>query len=189
MFTIVDTEGAEQITLRRVAERAGVSVGRVQHYFPSRDDLVLAAFTAITERGARQVEDALPRHPDGDPPAEVVRAVVGELIPRTSEERRMFRIMQAFETYALTRPRLADRIKQDYDGLITLLALLLHQHHGDRDAADSAFVPQARELLALTTGLAGLTIVGTITPRQAHDIALRRLDAILDDRSRPDGGG
>ena len=35
VFAIVDAEGTHQVSIRRVAERAGVSVGRVQHYFPT----------------------------------------------------------------------------------------------------------------------------------------------------------
>ncbi|ALG10451.1 TetR/AcrR family transcriptional regulator [Kibdelosporangium phytohabitans] len=180
VFTIVDTEGTEQVSIRRVAERAGVSVGRVQHYFPTKDDLLNAAFTAINDLGASRVHERLGAAGNAGDPAAVLHAVLTELIPRTDDDRRLFRVMQAFETHALTRPHLNDRVKQGYQELAALLALLLHQNAGARpDSATSASLPRAHELLALTVGLAGLTLTGSVTPQQAQHIALTRLEAVL----------
>jgi AcrR family transcriptional regulator len=44
--TIALAEGLESLTLRRVADALGVFPGLVNHYFPSVDDLVAAAFGA-----------------------------------------------------------------------------------------------------------------------------------------------
>ena len=37
---ILKTEGAEQVTVRNVCERAGASVGTYYHYFKNKDDLL-----------------------------------------------------------------------------------------------------------------------------------------------------
>lgn len=148
VFAIVDTEGTHQVSIRRVAEQAGVSVGRVQHYFPSKDALLTAAFTAINDLGAARVQARLA---DSSEPAVVL---LTELIPATDEDRRLFRVAQAFETHALTSPELSARLRQDYDDLIGFLTTLV----GDR----------ATELLALALGLANLTLTGNLTAEQAR---------------------
>ncbi len=150
VFAIVDTEGTHQVSIRRVAEEAGVSVGRVQHYFPSKDDLLTAAFTAINDLGTARVQAGSAGSAD---PAE---ALLTELIPATDDDRRLYRVAQAFEAHALTSPALAERLRQDYDELITLLTALVG--------------PAARELLALALGLANLTLTGNLTSDQARAI-------------------
>ncbi|RDI23853.1 TetR/AcrR family transcriptional regulator [Lentzea flaviverrucosa] len=149
VFEIIDTEGTHQVSIRRVAERAGVSVGRVQHYFPSKDDLLTAAFTAINDLGTARVQARLAE----SSPAE---ALLTELIPGTEEERRQFRVAQAFETHALTNPELVAQLRQGYDELVGLLTVLTG--------------PAAKELLALALGLAHLTQTGNLTPEEARAI-------------------
>ncbi|SER75448.1 transcriptional regulator, TetR family [Lentzea xinjiangensis] len=150
VFAIVDAEGTHQVSIRRVAEQAGVSVGRVQHYFPSKDDLLTAAFTAINDLGAARVRARVSASAD---PAE---ALLTELIPATAEDRRLYRVAQAFEAHALTRPELAARLRESYDSLIAVLTALAG--------------PAARERLALALGLANLTLTGNLTPEEARAI-------------------
>ncbi|MEV6237874.1 TetR family transcriptional regulator [Lentzea sp. NPDC051838] len=148
VFAIVDAEGTHQVSIRRVAERAGVSVGRVQHYFPSKDELLSAAFTAINDRGTARVQARLA---DASSPLE---AVLTELIPESEEDRRLFRVAQAFETHALTNSVLSLSLKESYDDLLGLLAAL----------------GGGPELLALALGLANLTLTGNLTAAQARAI-------------------
>lgn len=168
VFAIVDTAGTDQVTIRNVAAEAGVSVGRVQHYFPTKDALLSEAFAAINDRGTVRVD----AQQDEDPAA-MLTALVDALIPGNEEELRLFRIAQAFEVYALRRPHLRDRLARGYDDLAGLIALLLRRL-APQDPPDT-FLPQARELLALATGLAGLIATGAITPEQARQISSRRL--------------
>lgn len=190
VFTIVDTEGTDQVSIRRVADVAGVSIGRVQHYFPTKDDLLAGAFTAINDLGAARVHERLSDENTASDPARVLNVVLGQLIPRTDDERRFARVAQAFEAYAQTRPQLKDRLTRGYDELASLLAHLLHasvRPHADdgADGADQAlraFRARAYELLALTTGLAGLVITGSLGARQADGIASARLGEILGTR-------
>jgi hypothetical protein len=75
-------------------------------------------------------------------------------------------VAQAFEAHALTEPDLAARLRHGYDELLGLLAVLL--------GAD------ARELLALALGLAGLTLTGNLAPADAREIVRTRLGEVLD---------
>ncbi|WP_165956703.1 TetR/AcrR family transcriptional regulator [Kribbella antibiotica] len=162
VFALVDAGGVEQVSVRRVADQAGVSIGRVQHYFPTKDDLLHAAFAAINELGAQRVQERA----DRDRPADVLRAVLTVLIPQTEDDRRLFRIQQAFETHALTSAELGAQVKQGYRELAGLFTLLLGGpgHEGE-----------AQELLATSVGLAALVLNDTMTSAEAEVIVRRRL--------------
>src|SRR3712207_1086777 len=84
VLDLLVAEGYEGISIRRVAAAAGVSIGAVQHHFPTKDALLAAAM----ERVSRQFEARLDRRiAPGAGPAEVLRAVADELVS-TGEERR-----------------------------------------------------------------------------------------------------
>lgn len=185
VFTLVDTQGTQQVSIRNVAKAADVSVGRVQHYFPTKDALLSAAFAAVNEAGTQGVHQRLAAQGIADSEATAV-AVLTELIPRDEDRRRLFRVARAFEVYALTRPELGRRLTQDYEALIALIAGLLHRDaaasvtSGSEEALDSA-----RELIALATGLAGMVLTDNIDPdRAGHLLADRahQVFAARDDR-------
>ncbi len=186
VFTIVDTEGTEQVSIRRVADAAGVSVGRVQHYFRTKDDLLAEAFTTINSHGTGRVHERLSSEDSAADPQRVLTVMLGELIPRTADDCRLVRVAQAFETYAHTRPQLKERLTQGYDELAALLAHLLHAsvhpQTGDAEHVLETFRTDAYELLALATGLAGLVVIGNLDAQQAHTIATTRLDEVLSAR-------
>lgn len=53
-IAVIARDGIDSLSVRRVAREAGVSGGAVQHHFPTRTDLVLAALGRTVERqGAR----------------------------------------------------------------------------------------------------------------------------------------
>lgn len=170
VLDLIDTAGIDQVSIRNVAHRAGVSPGRVQHYFPTKDALLSEAFNAISDRGAARVRA---RHADG--PAVVLRELLGGLIPHNEEEVRLFRIARAFEAYAIPRPHLREQLTRGYEDLADLIALLLRDILRPEQDAPSPFLAEAHELLALTIGLAELVVSGNITPEQADRIAARRL--------------
>jgi AcrR family transcriptional regulator len=58
--SLIGERGYEATTLRDVARRAGVSVGLLYRYFPSKRSVVLALYDQLSERYAQQAAD-LPR--------------------------------------------------------------------------------------------------------------------------------
>ena len=44
------TQGLDRVSVPRIAQRAGVSVGLVQHYFPAKAALVVTAYEALAAR-------------------------------------------------------------------------------------------------------------------------------------------
>src|ERR1700712_2304018 len=74
VIACVDEFGYAGATTRRIADRAGVSMGAVTHHFPYRVDLVAAAVEELTERRIAAIGTAVEQL-DGTP-AERVSAVL-----------------------------------------------------------------------------------------------------------------
>ena len=103
VLAIVAEQGLEHASVREVAGRAGVSIGTVQHYFPTKEGMLAAAYDEVVGRIRARVE-ALPLGPD-------IRANVGSVLaqllpldrPRTFETR----VHLSFAARAATVPDLA----------------------------------------------------------------------------------
>src|SRR6185437_2542326 len=57
-------EGYPSVTYRALATKAGVTPSLVQYYFPSLDDILVAAIRRYSERGLKYLAEALERRAD-----------------------------------------------------------------------------------------------------------------------------
>lgn len=74
---IVATQGEQGLTTNRIAEMAGVSVGSLYQYFPSKDAILQAMLDRHCERVMQALDDLLARASAEDwPPEEQVRRYV-----------------------------------------------------------------------------------------------------------------
>ena len=54
-WRVIAEEGLEAATMRRIAEAAGCTTGRVTHYFDSKDDVLVAALREVHSRAAKRM--------------------------------------------------------------------------------------------------------------------------------------
>jgi AcrR family transcriptional regulator len=102
-LTITATRGLDQATMREVAKEAGLSVGSVQYYCRTKDDMLLIAHQHVVDqiiaRGATVQRTG--------PVGAVIRAYALEFLPldegRTTEQR----VYLAFAARAAVTPALA----------------------------------------------------------------------------------
>jgi TetR/AcrR family transcriptional regulator, transcriptional repressor of bet genes len=179
LLRIIDEHGLDGVSLRDVAAEAGVSVGRVQHYFPTKDKVLQAAFRRVNELGGERVRQHIAE--TGDSSAQtVLRAVASALLPIDDQHRQAIQIGVAFTARALVQADFAAQLRTGYGELHQLLALLLAQA---RDAGDTA--PQlepefeAAVLLGLLEGLSGQTLVGHHTVDAAMSVVDTHLDRLF----------
>jgi AcrR family transcriptional regulator len=169
-------QGYDGFGMRDVATAAGVSVGRVQHYFPTKDKLLQAAFQRVNELGGERVRQHIAETGDSSPRA-VLRAVARALLPIDDQHRQAIQIGVAFTARALVEATFAAQLRTGYGELQHLFALLLSRV---RDAGDTApdLDPEyeAAALMGLLEGLSGQTLVGHHTV----DAALSVVDTYLD---------
>lgn len=163
--------GAEAVTLRDVATRAGVSMGAVQRAFRTRDDMLVFALEQVGERVMTRVRTQGNR--SARRPARSQLATLANELALLDEARRAeAAVWLAFVAQATFTPRLAKVLRVNYGEILRALAALLG---GDRE--------EACALLALVDGLTLHVLVGQLTPGAAKRI----LDARLARHEAADG--
>lgn len=169
LLALVAERGLEGASVRAVASAAGVSIGTVQHYFRSKDEMLLFAFrqtgSDLTERAERIARRALSVRA-------AIRGILLELLPLDARREAEARVGIAFAAHAMTAPRLAGVLRDDLDELRRELADAFAQ-------AKVADPPQAASAaMALVDGLATQLLFGSAA--FGADDAVAVLDAHLE---------
>jgi len=100
---IIATRGMDSVSIREVAAAAGVSIGTVQYYCRSKDEMLVMAFVAVAERIQRRVEA---RDRSGAVSEQMLNGLL-ELLPLDELRTREARICLAFTARSLASPALA----------------------------------------------------------------------------------
>lgn len=103
LLDITAQHGLERVSVRQVAAAAGVSIGTVQHHFPTKDAMVTAAFTEVVRRIRERVAGVVL----GPDVHRNLTAVLRELLPLDERRATEVRIQVAFAARAATAPSLA----------------------------------------------------------------------------------
>lgn len=174
---VVAARGLPAATLRVVAEQAAVSLGRVQHYFPSKEQLLEAAFDRANERSSTRIVDLLGDDPDRAPPRQVLVVVLTELVPHDAFSWTHLRVRQSFIARGLNDARIAARLRNDYARLHDRLGQAVRREQ-DRGAIDPEIDPVARavRLVAHAEGLANYVLLGATSPDRARSAVLTNID-------------
>lgn len=176
VLAVVDEVGIAAVSLTSVAAKAGVSAGRVQHYFPSRAELVEAAFDRANELASSRITELTAGHVQ---PRSVLTVVLTELVPHDRATRTHMRIRQSFTAQALADERVAARLRDAYADLNTRLGQIIA---GDVTSGAITTVEQpehiAARLVAFVEGLAYHVLIGTHPADVARRQALDAVDAL-----------
>jgi AcrR family transcriptional regulator len=109
VYRLVAAGGIDAATVAAVAREAGHSVGLVQHYFRSKDELLLHAYSQVTtDIGTRVAAHIREGEARQGTILEVVRACVWELLPLDQRRREEYRVTRAFLGRSLADERLAE---------------------------------------------------------------------------------
>lgn len=171
LLGVVSRDGLVAVSLRHVATEAGVTAGMVQHYFPSKDDMVHYAMGVASTRYELRITEKLADLGTEPSPLLVIRVLLGGLIPTTDAEAEDARVALAFQAYAANNPAAATRLGQGNRVLIEYISELLESI----DAGGDDPRITATTLLATAEGLAIATLSAELPP---HDAA-RALESHL----------
>ena len=172
LLEIVADHGLDKATVREVAGAAGVAIGTVQHYFPTKDRLVSAAFAEVVDRITTRVR-AIPL---GDDPHANLTAVLHELLPLDDRRCREVRIQLAFAAKAAVTPALATLQRTVLDGVRRSVAGVFGAAWAQPvDAPRCALASAA--VLAVVDGLALHVVSADLDPEEGQLVAA--LDLIL----------
>lgn len=106
-------QGLDEVSLRHVAAEAGVSMGRVQHYFTTKDEMLQFAFRAISDRVERRMSAAATRLGRSPTPRALLRAMLVEMLPLSEPALSEAPVLAAFFARAVVQPRFAESQRAD----------------------------------------------------------------------------
>jgi AcrR family transcriptional regulator len=164
--------GIESATVRRVAEFAGWSVGRLSHYFASKDDLLEYAIGYIGGEMQRRFDRRL-RSLRG---LAALRAILDEVTPSTRRAREEWVFWIAFWGRATRHARLAAAQRKRHAGFRRALERCLEQAREDGEIDGQ--LDLTREAAGIAALSWGIGVLATFEPRAlARADIERELDA------------
>ncbi len=110
-LTCIATLGMERTTVREIAIKAGVTAGLIRHYFASKDELVLAAYTHYVEQITAQSREAVDE--SIDPLQRLATFVRTSLTPPVVDQTKLS-LWAGFIEHVRTNPAMAAVHRQGY---------------------------------------------------------------------------
>jgi AcrR family transcriptional regulator len=179
VWRIASTRGLEDVSLRKVAAEAGVSLRLVQYYFGTRDDLLLGALEILNADAGESIRTGLGPEEDTTP-REVLRAVLAGMLPVGDERRTRYLVHLAYFVRSLSDPGLASAFQAAPPELERLTAdLLAWGRERGEVAPDLELLPEAELLLSSVDGLQTSIILGRRTPEAAIALIDHQLDRLF----------
>jgi AcrR family transcriptional regulator len=176
-LAVTAEHGISGVTQARVAAAAGVSAGRVQHYFPTMTALLTEAFDRLNAASSARIRELVGEDLDSAPPRRVLEVVLTELVPHDAATRAHLQFRQSYTALALHHDDVAARLREQYRrlhddelaGLVGRDPLITTPAAPDRVATG---------LAALAEGLAYYVLIGVLDPEQAREQVLAAVDAL-----------
>ena len=190
LWRVTARDGLTGVSFREVAAEAGVSVRRVQYYFGTKAQLLLAALQLlghrIVNRGLARISAVGP-----DPPPEaVLRAAIMEAQPLDEERSRDVLLFFCFYVASLTDRTLAAEVVERQRWMIPMFADLIRQGVARGETWDGIDPEmEAAVLLSAHTGLALSGLAGLASPEEAVAVIEYQLGRIFRPATPPAGTG
>ncbi|MDG4859695.1 TetR/AcrR family transcriptional regulator [Streptomyces sp. T-3] len=153
---LITEQGLDRVTVARTAEAAGVSVGHVQHYFSTKDEMLLFTHERVVQKilervSALEERSRLERLPIRD----VVVDGLAEWLPVDPARRSAYRVTLAFVGRTVDNPRLARAHAETGRRIRSMLATAVHNGKECGEVPDDSDPETAAlELHSLVEGLA-----------------------------------
>jgi AcrR family transcriptional regulator len=152
VVAITAERGLDQVSIREVASMAGVSIGTVQYYCRTKDDMLLLAMNHVNDRLVRRIDALEPAHNAVDRLCDVLR----QWLPLDAERATDARVWLAFAARAVVNPRLGEVEAANTLQLRADIAGLLERGKAGGDVAPT--VDSELQALTVLAVLDGLTI-------------------------------
>lgn len=176
---LVAVHGAGGVTVRAIADRAGVTPGLIRHYFQGKDDLTRAAYAEVMRRMTGQSVAAAAVGAGPDPAAQLAAFVLASLRPPVADSTAVG--LWAGYIHEVQRdPAMRETHRATYldyrDRLEALIAALPRHADAARLRADAIACNAVIDGLWLEVS----TLPEAFEPGEVERIALSSLGAILE---------
>jgi AcrR family transcriptional regulator len=173
-LAVVAVGGIEAATVRRIAEEAGCTTGRITHYFADKEEVLVAALRQVHRAAGERMLAAI-RQRRG---LEALRAVLAEALPLDEERVLEWRVWLAFWGNAATSANLQAEQHQRYREWRRLLTRVLAA--AQRNGQLSASIDLDRLVDQIVALVDGFGLQGVLDPQhpQPDHLATRLNDAV-----------
>jgi AcrR family transcriptional regulator len=144
---VIESEGMDAATVRRVAQEAGCSTTVVSHYFANKHQLLELTYRRASEGAKKKVLEVLDRAP-GD-----IEACLEALLPMDESRHRDWHIWFSFWGMAIGDPEFAKEHRGYLREVVKILADTLQQQFGAPNRR-LTYEGEAQRLFALVAGMA-----------------------------------
>ncbi|MFI6908805.1 TetR/AcrR family transcriptional regulator [Nonomuraea sp. NPDC050394] len=179
LLRVIEREGMEAVSVRTVAAEAGCSVGAIQRYFTSKDEMLRFALAEVIEASGERLRN-VPLTTEGRRFPEALRAVILAVLPLDAARRGEALVWAAFHAQAASRPDFAAAIA-DVTGesrALLLEALRLAEECGRlRPCQDHEALAQL--IMAVMDGLMWAILVDPDGVRGSHLAAVDATVALM----------
>jgi AcrR family transcriptional regulator len=178
LWRVVEQRGVAHLTMRVVAQEAGISLGQLQHYFASRAAMLSFAMDFASEQTSLRVDQGLKKPGDHPHPRDVLRVTLAEMLPLHADARATSRMSTAYVLEALHDEAVHQQARHDLTQGRSLIEQLVRRAVEDGHiAADRDPATETNLLLALTgfTPLIELHVIGPQEALTAIELHLDRL--------------
>lgn len=175
LFDVIVETGVEQVSLRRVADAAGLAIGSVRHYFASYDELLSQAASEIVDRISARLERHVPRLEEADDRLDVAADMLGELVPLDAPRAREVTVWLEIAMAARVDARLAGAASRLLAGSRELAGIVVERS----GAVPAGSVPvEAERLAALVDGLALRATLHDLPATTVRDVLRHHLERV-----------
>ncbi|MDP9842586.1 TetR/AcrR family transcriptional regulator [Streptosporangium lutulentum] len=180
LLRVAGERGLHAATMRAVAAEAGVSLHLVQHYFETKEQLVLFALEQLSEQMARRVMRRLQTVGAAPRPRQVVEAILVEALPTDEQSRTFHLIYTSYAMLAVTDPALAAHPLLSAPNVMeSFIASQLRQARQDGDVTGDLDPDlEAVALLATSAGLGSSVLAGQREAESALAVLRHQLDRV-----------
>lgn len=175
---LVTAKGTEAASLRAVAAEAGVSMGTVQHYFTTTDEMLLFALEYGNGLLRARVQKLLAGR-QAATPRETFRWFYGMLLPLDSDSRTGARLWAALIARGCVDEPTRKLAADAYTGLTDFVMRSLGEAVPGQQAAGIDVAQSARHLVSVIEGLRWPLLFGVYTEAEALAVLDAQLDQIF----------
>lgn len=170
VLSIATESGLHAATVRAVSDRCGLSIGAIQHYFPSQAQLQCFSMELLAAKIAQRMADAAAK-PKGDP-LETIAGLLEQLLPLDDERMLEARVWAMFTTASLTNEDLMPCERQMGESMRTFCLGCVE--HLDEQLLVPREADALRAAASLQALLDGLTLRLITDPTEATKHEARR---------------
>ena len=179
VFEVIGSSGLDAVSLRDVAAQAGVSMGSVQHYFTTKNEMLLFALGHMRDRVLARLQTELGRLTDPTC-RDQIRAAIRLMLPADAPSRQEACVAGAFYSAATVTPAYAELLREGYARLLDgSRAQLRAAAKAGEIAAGIDTDREAAALFFATQGLIGPVLIGLFAPDEALAVLDHQLDRIF----------